>query len=124
MKSAFSEITLDHFKVKKRSNLRNEVIKEIYQLYSSEKERTIRRIENWKNYIKYLKANKIRDTKERQQEFKKYKIFIKEKTDKQLAIYLSIIPTESLYYMLSVSRDKYKRGESVGKYVMGSIKPK
>ena len=39
-----------------------------------------------------------------------------------ICVKLSHIPTKDLYYVLSVCRDKYNRGERVGSYLLWSVK--
>ncbi len=99
---------------------RNSILKEIYELYL--KDRHSRKIANWRRYCIYLRNHKIENTPDQQQKFKKSNLFIRELPPKVIAIKLAHIPTKDLYYLKSVCVDKANRKESVGAFLLGSIK--
>ena len=103
---------------------RAEVIKQIYDIYTSEHERILRKKENWKRYIKYLKENRTPHTLESLKTFKKTSQHIKEKNVKSLCFFLSHIPTKDLYFIRSEMKDNKNRGKSASAYLFGSIKIK
>ena len=107
-------------RIKTKGSERNSVLKEIYFCYENDK--TNRRKENWKRYCKWCRDWKLPNNKESENKFKKSKFFIKELSPKVLAIKLAHIPTKDLYYVRSVAKDKYNRGENVGAFILGSIK--
>lgn len=110
----------DYLKNKKfvKGSERNDILRQIYSFYDTQKEDITRRKANWKRYIEFLKENRLSDNTENQTKFKKSKKFIKKITPGTLAYFLSHIPTKDLYYILSVAKDKSFRNESVGSYVM------
>lgn len=106
---------------------RKDLIKELYEVYVLEN-----KFENYFRYRHYLKKNKKINTKEIVEEFKKAKLpqntkYIKPFTDTFFAIRLSHIPTEDLYYLISVEKDIINRKGykkcSFSKWLFFSIKP-
>lgn len=110
---------LENVKPTKKINQRNDLLNQIYAFYNSEQETIHIKRANWKRYIQELKKHSWKDNKEHQEHFKKSKLFIKKKTPRDIAFFLSHIPTNDLWYILSVVKDKTFRNESVGAYIMG-----
>lgn len=112
---------LKDFKVeKKKGSERNDLMKQIYAFYDTEQEVVLTKRANWRKYIAHLKENKLKDSKEEQLKFKKSKLFIRKFSDKSMAsFWLSHVKTPDLFYVLSVSKDKSFRNESVGAYIKG-----
>ncbi len=107
---------------KVKGSERNSILKEIYTIYENDNSL---RIENWKRYCKWCREfRKKHDLKENHALFKKSKKYLKKLTPKQIAIKLSHIPTSDLYYIKSVCVDKANRKESIGAYLLGSVKVK
>jgi hypothetical protein len=102
----------------KHKSERNEIISQIYEFYQNDKQN--RKKENWKRYCKWCRDNKMPKGSEKL--FKKTKLYLKELSSKVIAIKLAHIPTKDLYFMASVCRDKYNRGENIGAFLLGSIK--
>lgn len=103
----------------KKLNPRNDILKQIYAFYDTEQETNLTKIANWKRYIQELKKHSWRDSKEHQDHFRKSKVFIKKMTPSSMAFFLSHIPTQDLWYILSVVKDRAFRNESVGVYIKG-----
>ena len=101
-----------------KGSQRNDILRQIYSFYDSDREVFLTKNKNWKRYIEFLKENKLKDTKENQDRFKKSKKFIKKMSPSTVAYFVSHIPTNDLYYILSVVKDKSFRNESVGAYIM------
>lgn len=101
-----------------KGSQRNDILRQIYSFYDSDREVFLTKKKNWKRYIEFLKENKIKDGKESQERFKKSKKFIKKMLPSTVAYFVSHIPTNDLYYVLSVVKDKSFRNESVGAYIM------
>jgi|LSQX01.1.fsa_nt_gb Mg/Co/Ni transporter MgtE len=101
-----------------KGSQRNDILRQIYSFYDSDREVFLTKKKNWKRYIEFLKENKLKDTKENQDRFKKSKKFIKKMSSSTVAYFVSHIPTNDLYYVLSVVKDKSFRNESVGAYIM------
>ena len=101
-----------------KGSKRNDILRQIYSFYDSDREVFLTKKKNWKRYIEFLKENKLKDTKENQDRFKKSKKFIKKMSSSTVAYFVSHIPTNDLYYVLSVVKDKSFRNESVGAYIM------
>jgi len=101
-----------------KGSQRNDILRQIYSFYDSDREVFLTKKKNWKRYIEFLKENKIKDSKENQERFKKSKKFIKKMSSSTVAYFVSHIPTNDLYYILSDVKDKSFRNESVGAYIM------
>ena len=101
-----------------KGSQRNDILRQVYSFYDSDREVFLTKKKNWKRYIEFLKENKIKDSKENQDRFKKSKKFIKKMSSSTVAYFVSHIPTNDLYYVLSVVKDKSFRNESVGAYIM------
>lgn len=101
-----------------KGSQRNDILRQIYSFYDSDREVFLTKKKNWKRYIEFLKENKIKDGKESQERFKKSKKFIKKMLPSTVAYFVSHIPTNDLYYVLSVVKDKSFRNESVGAYIV------
>lgn len=101
-----------------KGSQRNDILRQIYSFYDSDREVFLTKKKNWKRYIEFLKENKIKDGKESQERFKKSKKFIKKMLPSTVAYFVSHITTNDLYYVLSVVKDKSFRNESVGAYIM------
>jgi hypothetical protein len=124
MKSVFELIATPQEKISR--NKRQQIIKEIYDIYSSLEERKFRKKENWKRYIKHCKENKvpvsgIRDN-ERIEKFKKNKLFIKDLTSGELAIRLGYLKEKDLFYVLSVAKDRHRCGMPVSAWLLSSTR--
>lgn len=107
------------FGIKKKGGERNYIMQELYALYDSDKETLLRKKENWKRYVAWLRGQRVCDTKEKQEAFRKSKLFLKKASPKTLAFMVSHIKTKDLYYVLSVCRDRSNRNQSIGKYIWG-----
>jgi hypothetical protein len=101
---------------------RAEMIKQIYDIYTSPHERILRKKENWKRYILYLKSFRFNHTPETIKQFKKTSQYIKEQPVKSLCFFLSHIPTKDLYFIRSEMLDYKNRGKSASAYLFASIK--
>ena len=101
-----------------KGSQRNDILRQIYSFYDSDREVFLTKKKNWKRYIEFLRENKIKDSKENQERFKRSKNFIKKMSPSTVAYFVSHIPTNDLYYVLSVVKDKSFRNESVGAYIM------
>lgn len=97
---------------------RTQILKEIYEIYSNDRQKLFRKKENWKRYVQWLKDNRIPNTKENQAKFKKSKFFIKELSDKAIAIMLARNNKWRLREVLSISTDKDNRNENAGSFIM------
>jgi len=101
---------------------RSQLIKEMYELYTSDMERILRKKENWRRYVTFLKACKHKDTEEYRKMFKKGKTFIKEKTLSSFIFFTSHIPTRDLYYCKSVMKDCLNRGKSCNAWLVSNTR--
>lgn len=101
---------------------RAQVIKEIYQLYSSPLEAILRKKENWKRYITWLKLLKLDGDRMNNvtiNRFKKTKLHLKPISITSLCFFLSHMKTNELYFIKSECIDKNNRGYSIGSYIIG-----
>jgi len=107
---------------------RNSLIKELYEVYVLEN-----KFENYYRYRYWLKQKKKIKNNETVEEFKKEKLaidkkYIKPITSKYFAIRLSHIPTQDLYYLISMKKDSvHRKGyvrSSFTKWLWFSIKSK
>lgn len=100
-----------------RSN-RASILQDIISLYRTEQETKLRKLKNIERYKKWLRENRIRRTPETDMKFKKSKYFLKELSDKTIAIMLSHVKEErDLYITLSTCKDLSARGKSVASYI-------
>lgn len=107
--------------VKKKTNPRQEMIKEIYAIYTSPHQKMNRKIMNWKKYFEWCKENKIPKGKEGEQKFKKSKFFIKEHPIKTFCFFMAPIPTADLTYIISVAKDMENRQQNFSGYLMANL---
>lgn len=115
---------LKTYKIKqKKGSERNDILRQIYSFYDTEQEVLLTKKSNWKRYITFLKEIKQPDSKENQSKFKRSKKFIRKSSSATIAYFLSHIPQNDLYYVLSVAKDKSFRKESVGLYIVGLSYP-
>lgn len=106
---------------KKIKSQRLEILEELYNLYTSNQEKVLRKKTNWKNYIVFLKSNRIESSKQQIEKFKKSKSFIKEHDIKTFSILVNKKTGQGLhklYIMLSVSKDKFNRKECISSYIL------
>lgn len=109
--------------VKKSRSEREDILKQMYAIYTSPGERIHRKKENWRRYIVWLKEGKLEHSDETVQKFKKTKHHIKElKEDRFWYFVCHIKKTKDLYAPLSVMRDKRNRDESASAYVISLSK--
>jgi|ERR1035437_4329848 hypothetical protein len=104
---------------KKPRSERADLIGQVFEFYKLDNKRN-----NWRNYIQWLKINKFKPSKLKVEEFKKTKLYFKEKTIKTFCFNLAHIPTKSLYYVCSQGRDKRNRGENFCSWLFSQIKAK
>lgn len=95
---------------------RAEIIDQLYIFYQTSTKK-----ENWKRYIKWLKQNKFKASPLKIQSFKKTTNHLKTRTIKSFCVMLAHILTGDLYYLLSVAKDKDKRGENFSGWLMGEV---
>ena len=114
-----SEILKKKTPQKIKKSQRAELIDGIYTLYCSPTQNLLRKKENWKRYVKNCKENglNIKDTKN-VEKFKKNKLFIKVLPIKAFCFKLSHIKTLDLFYVLSESKDRNRREQSIAKFIL------
>lgn len=128
MKS-ISEITKQE-KPKLSKSERTQIIKEIYERYSTFIEKSIRRDANIERYKIWLRENRFKHSKLLYVTFSRTKFFIRELSSSTFAIMLSHIKSKDLYFIRSECFDRNNRNQSIGAYVMslrkknGEIKTK
>lgn len=108
-------------KPKRGINERNQLVKEIYQIYSCPQEQIRRRTENWKRYCRFCREQGQSNCVSTQKKFKQSRLFLKEVKDKNLAYLLSHIPTKDLYYIKSIMQDKINRSEFASMWLFSSL---
>lgn len=123
MKS-INEVIENKGEEKLQKSRRAQVIKEIYEIYTSISEIKLRRIENWKRYCQWMRRDGLipsRVDPENNKRFRRTELFIKEIPIGSFCFLISHIKTDDLYYILSVCKDKNNRGESSGAWLLSSI---
>lgn len=99
---------------------RSELLNELYSHYEESWKKN-----TWTNYINWLKNNRFKNTPEKREEFKKSKDYWKKDSVKTFCSYrVGFIPTNDLYYIISIARDKNKRGENFNQWLFWAINPK
>jgi hypothetical protein len=102
----------------KRNSQRDVVMKDIYTIYTSEKQRLLRKKANWKKYCLWLRENKIKHTKVSIEKFRKSKHFIKELPIGTIAIFLARYKVDRLYQILSECKDINNRGGNASGFLI------
>lgn len=97
---------------------RAELLNELYTYYEkSYKQNT------WVLYREWLKKNKFKHSTEKVAEYKKDKSYVKIIPIKRFCSYwFNFLKTEDLYYLISIAKDKEKRGENFNRWVFWAIK--
>jgi hypothetical protein len=97
---------------------RAELFNELYSLYEQSYKKNV-----WDDYRKWLARNRFRHNQQRALEFKKTKDFRKPITVRSFcSFWFGFLKTDDLYYLLSVARDKTRRGENLNKWLFWAIK--
>ena len=121
MQSAFEILSAPQFKLEvKRASPRDVVMKDIYAIYTSDKQKILRKKANWKKYIQYLKENKVKHSKVQVEKFKSSKLFIKEHSIGTIAIFLARYKVDRLYQILSEAKDINNRGGQASAFIVSS----
>jgi hypothetical protein len=121
MQSAFEILSAPQFKpTVKRNSQRDVVMQDIYAIYTSEKQRVLRKKCNWKKYCLWLRENKVKHSKVTIDEFKKSKHFIKELPIGTIAIFLARYKVDRLYQILSEAKDINNRNGSASAFIISS----
>lgn len=110
--------------VRQKISNRAMLIKEIVTLYKSPQEVLIRKKKNWERYVKWLKENRYFNDATRVKEFKNSRLFLKELSDKTIAIMLSHVKEHDLPIVQSMCKEKIEKGYSVGAYLFALAYPK
>lgn len=121
MQSAFEILSAPQFKLEvKRASPRDVVMKDIYAIYASEKQRVLRKKYNWRKYILWLKENKIKHSSSAVEKFQKTKNYTKELPIETIAIFLARYKVDRLYNILSEAKDINNRGGSASAFIVSS----
>lgn len=107
------------FQGKKFRSQRAELLGELYEGYKKDN-----KIQNWKNYISWLKKNHIKHSRDSISKFKKEKEYFKQMPIKTFAFFISHIPSNDLFYLVSIMKDKLNRKESFCKWLFYALKTK
>lgn len=97
---------------------RAELFNELYGFYEKSYKKNM-----WSAYRMWLGKNKLKHSPERIVQFKKSKDFRKPITVRSFCSYwLGFLETGDLYFLLSVAKDKFNRGENFNKWLFWAIK--
>jgi len=107
----------------KRSE-RAEIVSEIEEILNSGQEQKHTKIANWKRYIEYLKEHHVKDSEVYREMFRQSRQFLKPLQGNNLYFLLSHIPTEDLYHVKSVLKDREFSKLPLTGYLIWSIKKK
>lgn len=95
---------------------RADLLGQLYDFYEKDYS-----VQTWKEYVRWLKDNRKKHCKDTVAQYKK--VAYPKITVKSFSSYwLSHIPTEDLYYILSIARDKHNRSESFNRWLFWSLK--
>lgn len=105
--------------VKKYRSSRNKLMEELHQFYKDDKY-----ILDRQAYAKWLFRNKLKPSPENIQKWKKTSgEYYPEITPASFAsFWLGHIPTDHLYYLISIAKDKKNRKESFNKWLFWALK--
>ncbi len=104
---------------------REELLKEIYDLYTSKQDKKYRYSYNMNNYKAWLRQKHEKHSLTNWAVFKKSHRYVKTIDIGQFCIrfaHLKSPPSDDLYYLLSVARDRYNRKQPVGAWIFNVIK--
>lgn len=101
---------------KEFNSQRAELFSQLYQIYELDFKK-----QTWKNYLKWLKEKRFKHSKEKVQEYKKI-MYKKITVASFCSFWLSHIPTEDLYYLLSIAKDMQNRNQSFNKWLFYNLK--
>ena len=107
------EIGIHNFK-----SQRSELLNQLYAFYEKDYKK-----QTWKNYITWLKKNRKKHSKETIAEFRLVS-YPKINIRSFCSFWLGHIPTNDLYYLVSIARDCDNRGVSFNKWLFYSLKTK
>lgn len=97
---------------------RAELFKELYSYYEKSYKKN-----TWSDYVAWLKKNKIKHSKESIENYNKIKR-PKITVRSFCSYWLSFIPTNDLYYLISIAKDMEQRNQNFNKWLFYSIKNK
>lgn len=103
--------------VKFRSN-RAELFNELYSLYEKSYKKNM-----WDEYRQWLRKNRFKHTTYTLEQFKKSSAYRKQiPVGSFCSFWFGFLTTSDLCYLISVAKDKDKRGENLNKWLFWSIK--
>jgi hypothetical protein len=116
--------TIEYYLAMKRGERseREKLLNDLYSLYDTMQEAQLRKMENIRRYKLWLKERRVKNTKENQEAFMRSRSFCRKIPKSRFWYFVSHIPTKDLYYILSVSRGKFHRGESIGAFIFSLVK--
>jgi hypothetical protein len=121
---------------KSRKSQRTWLLEELYGIYTHPRQEALLRAENKRRFVEYVKQvdpGALRDTRNLSRfstlrwNFERAKLpkgmrYLTPMSPKSFAIRLSHLGLDELYYLISVSRDKNNRNESVGAFIFWSVR--
>lgn len=111
------------FESKRKTRERDFPINEMYKLYSSEQDKKTRHYHNVNNYNQWLRSKRIKHSDTNWKIFRRCRLYIGTDDIGKFCIRLAPIKDiDTLFYMLSISKDKFNRKEPIGAFIYGSIK--
>lgn len=102
--------------VPKFKSQRAELFNDLYSFYEKDYKK-----QKWKEYISWLKKNRKKHTKEAIAEFRLVS-YPKISIRSFCSFWLGHIPTDDLYYLVSIARDCDNRGISFNKWLFWALK--
>ena len=95
---------------------RNELFNQLYAFYEKSWKKNM-----WIDYIAWLKKNHFKHSKEKVLAYKK--VAYPKISEKSFCSYwLGHIPTNDLYYLVSIAKDKDNRGENFNRWLFWALK--
>ena len=106
---------LEKYEIEKKKTLneRQELLKELYDFYLKHQ-----KISNWKTYRKNFRE----DNKKNIDLFMKSKDYYKPMDIKLFCIRIGHIPTQDIYYLISIARDMLNRKTNFNKWLFYNLK--
>jgi hypothetical protein len=103
---------------KKPRSERSALFTELYGYYQKSYKKNC-----WLDYLAWLKKNRLKHSKDTVEQYKKDKTFRKMITIKSFcSFWFGHIPTQDLYYLTSIAKDKDRRGENFNRWLFWAIK--
>lgn len=115
---SFQQLIENYKNEKPKISQRSELFRQLYEFYEKGYKKN-----TWHDYLSWIRETKKPNNKETQNEFRKTKLFHKQIDIRSFcSFWLGHIPTEDLWYLLSIAKDMDKRNQNFCKWLFWALK--